>query len=93
MLLPSLYVPTAWKGCVALIATVGFTGATAIDSSVTPSGVTTRERARVCTREALSATCTVKLEVPTVVGTPVMTPEEDSAEKPGGREPETRDQV
>ena len=70
------------------------TGATAMELSVTtPTGLTVIVKERDCTLAALSATWTVNEYEPTVVGVPERTPFEESGAKPGGREPEVRDQV
>ena len=43
--------------------------------------------------EALSVTCTVKLEVPTAVGVPVIAPAPELNAKPAGRAPPVIDQL
>jgi hypothetical protein len=43
--------------------------------------------------DELSATATVKLPVPAVVGVPLMTPVAGSMDRPAGREPELMDHV
>ena len=50
------------------------------------------ESGRVTDCEPLSATRTVKLELPAVVGVPLITPVPDSV-KPAGKDPEVTDQV
>ena len=55
-------------------------------------GLTKREKAFVAVCDKLSATCTVKFEVPTVVGVPLITPPEESV-RPAGSAPVVIDQM
>src|SRR6185503_1242788 len=59
------------------------------ESYCVPAAVTAMERAFCAVPEAESATCTVKLNVPAVVGKPAMTPAGVKV-KPGGSPPEKR---
>ena len=51
------------------------------------------ESVLVAVAELASVTCTVKVDVPLVVGVPDMTPVEGFRAKPAGRVPEETDQV
>jgi hypothetical protein len=57
-----------------------------------PPPITVRLNVWVAAAEALSATRTVKLELPAVVGVPAITPALESA-SPAGRAPDVRDHV
>jgi len=50
------------------------------------------DRSAVAAPPALSVTWTVKVEVPSVVGVPEITPEE-SSDSPSGKVPDAMDQV
>src|SRR5208283_1747916 len=86
--------PVAMNGCIAPFRTVGSTGVTVMDSSVTVVvGLIVRLRACVAVCAPTSVTCTVNVYVLATVAVPESTPVAESGEKPGGRAPETSVQL